>query len=259
MEYNFPSIMSETKKWEGGYVNHPRDPGGATNLGITQATLDAERNRNPAAGLPSDVINLTTAQAADIYRRSYWDAVQGDKLPSGLDHVAFDGAVNSGPRRGAKWLQIGVGASPDGKIGLRTLSRATALTADARGQAITKACDARRGFLRGLRTFGTFGRGWMRRVNGVEAHAHRLAGTSDDAAAAAIKRAVREERVGAAGAGAAVGGAVVHDAGDVAVQAPWFAIAIAAVVVAVFVFNQVGRSRNDRERAELILKTERSA
>lgn len=260
MEYNFPAIMTETKKWEGGYVNHPRDPGGSTNMGVTQSTLDAERRAHPRDNLPHDVRSLTIEDVTKIYRRSYWAAVRGDKLPGGLDHVAFDGAVNSGPSRGAKWLQQGVGSPADGKIGPKTLAAAEALGPKARMAAITKACDARRGFLRGLRIFDTFGKGWMRRVNGVEAHAHVLAGTEREAAAEAKVRAKREEQTGAVGAGSAVGAVGGAEAyGDILTTVPWPVLAIAGVIVALLIFNQVGRAQNDRKRAEVIEATKRSA
>lgn len=255
MDYNFPQIMDETHVWEGGYVNHPDDPGGSTNMGITQGTLNAERKHDPS--LPPDVRNLTVNQAGSIYMRSYWKKVRGPDLPSGLDHVAFDGAVNSGPKRGARWLQTGVGVTADGIIGNRTVARAKALSQGERGIAITKACDARRGFLRGLRIFSTFGKGWMRRVNGVEAHAHKLANTSAQEAAVAEKRSVKEANTGAVGTGAGVGGGVVsYD--TIAANLPTYAIVAAGIVLLLFVANQFGRARNDRQRADLIRKANTS-
>lgn len=91
----FAACLSETLAHEGGYVDHPKDPGGATNMGITQAALSDWRDR-PVSRF--EVRTLTRVEADAIYRARYWNAVRGDDLPPGLDLVAFDGAVNSGPQ-----------------------------------------------------------------------------------------------------------------------------------------------------------------
>lgn len=161
MKSNFDRCLSEVLRNEGGYVRHPRDPGGETNMGISKRAYPNE-----------DIKGMTRARAAQIYRRDYWDAVRGDDLPSGLDLVAFDAAVNSGVSRGAKWLQGAVGAAADGKIGPNTLAAARA--ADVM-KAVNAACDARLTFLRGLKTWKTFGKGWSRRVAEVREMALAMA------------------------------------------------------------------------------------
>ena len=161
MRDNFDRCMEEVFKHEGGYVWHKDDPGGETNLGISRRSYPNE-----------DIRGMTRARAAFLYRRDFWDAVQGDDLPAGLDLVAFDAAVNSGVLRGVRWLQGAVGAVPDGKMGPKTL--AAAQRADA-ATAIDRALEARMVFLRGLRTFSTFGRGWTRRVDSVRAVARQMA------------------------------------------------------------------------------------
>ncbi|WP_162784736.1 glycoside hydrolase family 108 protein [Paracoccus suum] len=162
MRGNFEECLSEVLKHEGGYVNDPRDPGGETNMGISRRTYPNE-----------NIKGMTRARAAVLYRRDFWDAVQGDALPPGLDLVAFDGAVNSGPRRGAEWLQAGIGGLEiDGKIGQRTLIAATETPAVV---AIDRACDARLAFLRRLGTWPHFGVGWSRRVAAVRARALQMA------------------------------------------------------------------------------------
>ena len=157
MRDNFNVCLTHVLRHEGGLVDHPHDPGGLTNMGISQRSYPRE-----------DIRNMTRARAAQIYRRDFWDAVRGDDLPAGLDLVAFDAAVNSGVSRGAKWVQGAVGAQADGKIGPATLMRVS--KTDTR-EAINAACDARMRFLRGLSTFPTFGRGWTRRVDDVRASA----------------------------------------------------------------------------------------
>lgn len=159
----FEKLNAKLLQHEGGYVDHPRDPGGATNYGITQATLSAWRGKRVSK---SDVRNLTVAEALRIYRARYWDTVQGDLLPAGVDYAVFDFAVNSGPARAAKYLQRIVGASPDGIIGPMT-HRAIKNSGLIARQIAEKLCDARLAFMKRLRTWGTFGKGWGRRVSEV--------------------------------------------------------------------------------------------
>jgi len=170
----FDRCMDVTLKWEGGYVDHPRDPGGATNMGITHITLAAWRGRRVTK---AEVRALTKAEAKEIYRARYWDKVRGDDLPPGLDLVAFDGAVNSGPRRGAEWLQEALGVTSDGVIGPKTIAAAQA--ADP-AMTINVATDIRLSFLMRLNTWNTFGEGWGNRVADIRANALRMAsrGTS---------------------------------------------------------------------------------
>jgi lysozyme family protein len=155
---------------EGGYVDHPADPGGATNLGITLATLSAWRG---ATVTKADVRALTQKEAGAIYRARYWNAVRGDDLPPGLDLAMFDYAVNSGVGRAAKDLQGLVGAVQDGAIGAKTLAALDGMPA---AHLVTRLCDTRLAFLRGLKTWPTFGKGWARRVE--ETRAAALAGVA---------------------------------------------------------------------------------
>jgi lysozyme family protein len=156
---------------EGGFVQHPRDPGGATRFGITRATLSRARGR-PAS--VEDVRSLAEAEAAAIYRRFYWDAVRADELPQGLGLAVFDLAVNSGPARAVRMLQGVLGVEPDGLVGPLTLAARGADPAET----IRRLTRARLGFLARLSTWPVFGRGWRRRVLAVEQEALRLAASS---------------------------------------------------------------------------------
>lgn len=167
----FADCLTELLRHEGGYVDHPNDPGGATNLGITLATLSAWRGRPVTK---QEVRDLTKAEAGAIYRTRFWNAVQADALPPGLDLVVFDFAVNSGPARAVKTLQSVVGVAQDGAVGpvtLAAIKRAPGVVT-----IITDLSDARMAFLRSLPTWATFGRGWTRRVGEVEAAAFAAAG-----------------------------------------------------------------------------------
>ena len=169
MRDNFAACLRETLAHEGGWADHPRDPGGATMKGITIGTYRDWKGRPVTK---AELRAITDAEVAAIYRRWYWEPVRGDDLPAGLDLVAFDGAVNSGPSRGAKWLQSALRVTADGKIGPATIAAARAADPAA---AVNRACDARMAFLRGLSTWGTFGKGWTRRVDSVRATALRMA------------------------------------------------------------------------------------
>ncbi len=89
-------------QWEGGYVNHPSDPGGATNQGITQKTYDAYRKKVKKA--PQTVKQITNPEVQAIYLVEYWDKVSGDAQPAPLDLVMFDAAVNHGPGKAKQFL-----------------------------------------------------------------------------------------------------------------------------------------------------------
>lgn len=154
-------------KWmlahEGGYVNHPKDPGGATNRGVTQRVYDMYRRRSK---LPTRSVRAIAGnEVAAIYKSQYWDAVKGDDLPSGVDYAVFDYAVNSGPKRAAMELQRVVGARVDGIIGMETVGMARAMDPF---DLIEQLCNRRMAFLRGLKHWKTFGRGWTARVMGVK-------------------------------------------------------------------------------------------
>jgi lysozyme family protein len=144
---------------EGGYVNHPSDPGGATNHGITLATF--RRMVKPHATI-DDLKQMDSETAEDIYRRIYWSAVAGDDLPVGVDLVVFDHGVNAGPRRAIELLQRTVGANPDGIIGKVTLFMVDKIQPL---KLIDQYSKARLSYCQRLKHWKTFGRGWSRRVN----------------------------------------------------------------------------------------------
>ena len=169
MSDRFAECLPLILKHEGGYVDHPRDPGGATNLGITLDTLSAHRGRKVTK---DEVKALTVAEAGAIYRKNYWHAAFCEQLPPGADYMVFDLAVNSGVGRARKYLQRAVGATEDGIIGPATLAAVKA----ASGKVIVeKMSRYREAFYRGLDTFPTFGKGWMRRLNEVTAKALEMA------------------------------------------------------------------------------------
>src|SRR5690606_20078473 len=168
MDRNFERALSRVLRHEGGWSDHPSDPGGATMKGVTLATF--RRYVKPDAS-KADLRKITDEQVATCYRRHYWDAIAGAELPGGVDYAVFDFAVHSGPARAAKYLQMVVGAKVDGKIGPATLA---AVRKTMRATVINDLCDRRMAFLKRLNTWPTFGKGWTNRVNDVVREAAKM-------------------------------------------------------------------------------------
>jgi len=143
---------------EGGYVNHPKDPGGETNLGVTKRVYEEW-------GGTKDMKDLTVEDVSPIYKKNYWDRIKGDELPSGLDLCVFDFGVNAGTGRAAKYLQRLVDTTVDGGIGPNSLR---AVDEHVSRWSIEQTIDdyqaERQKYYEKLKTFETFGRGWTRRV-----------------------------------------------------------------------------------------------
>lgn len=166
MKENFDRAFVETLKHEGGFVNHPKDPGGMTNLGVTKRVWEDYTGRKASE---ADMRALTPEKVKPLYRERYWNRVRGDDLPSGVDFAMYDFAVNSGPSRAIRTAQKIIGAKQDGMMGPQTLAKIEAYCEqyDAETFVITYQ-DERLLFLRSLSTFQTFGKGWSRRVTEVE-------------------------------------------------------------------------------------------
>lgn len=153
---------------EGGYTNHPSDPGGPTNFGIT--IHDYRKYVKPNA-TAADVKAMKLSEAKAIYRAKYWDSQRCDDLPAGVDYCIFDYGVNSGIGRSAKVLQRLVGVPVDGRIGAATLA---AVAKRDPATLVNAICNERLRFLQSLKTWGVFGKGWGRRVAEVKDYASKL-------------------------------------------------------------------------------------
>jgi lysozyme family protein len=148
---NFERCLAVTLKWEGGYSNHPDDPGGPTMRGITQREYDAWRLKQGQRTRP--VREIEDSELREIYHREYWDAMSCNGLAAGMDLCVFDAAVNSGVGRAREW--------------------------HAQAKDIDAFCNLRLAFLQGLgRLWRVFGTGWRRRVAGIQNEAHLMAGNS---------------------------------------------------------------------------------
>ena len=159
---NYQKCLAMILHHEGGYVNHPKDPGGMTNLGVTKRVYEDWVGYSVSE---HTMQNLTEEDVAPIYKKNYWDRIKADELSSGLDLCVFDFGVNAGTGRAAKYLQNLIGTVADGGIGPNTL-RALANYVDSEGveSAIKNYQAERQSYYEKLKTFETFGRGWTRRV-----------------------------------------------------------------------------------------------
>lgn len=168
MRHNFPKIMDHVFDIEGGFVDHPEDPGGATNMGITIHTMRAlEMDLDKDGDIDrDDVLLVTRPIAEEIYKDLYWDEVEADTMPNGVDAVLVDGAINSGPRASVRWLQRALKVTPDGRLGPQTRGAVEA-SQDLSGL-VKATLNERRKSVRQFRKYHVFGRGWENRMNAVE-------------------------------------------------------------------------------------------
>lgn len=158
---NYAAALKRVLVFEGGKVDHPKDPGGRTNQGVIQRVYDGWRERNGKAR--RDVYLMDVHERDAIYREGYWNQIRGDDLPAGIDVVVFDGAVNSGPQQSIKWLQRALQVTRiDGVVGPATLAAID--NHPDHDQLVAAICDRRLAFLQALKTWSTFKNGWTSRV-----------------------------------------------------------------------------------------------
>ena len=170
MKDNFDECLKMLLDNEGGYVNHPKDPGGETNLGVTKRVYEKW-------GGTKDMKDLTVEDVAPIYKKEYWDKCRCDDLESGVDWAVFDWAVNSGTGRAAKAIQKICGAAQDGAIGPKTLALINTQNTE---YVIEEFGKIRQDFYESLKTFDTFGKGWTRRNKETTAKALEMIEEDDD-------------------------------------------------------------------------------
>jgi len=172
MQSNFETCLALMLAHEGGFVNHPQDPGGMTNLGVTKRVWEEWVGHDVDE---KQMRALTPETVAPLYKRKYWDACRADDLVGGVDYCVFDVAVNSGPGRAVKFLQSAVGVNADGGFGPATLAAVKEAEKDPE-RLIELYCAKRLEFLQSLKTFETFGKGWSRRVQEVKDKALKMLG-----------------------------------------------------------------------------------
>lgn len=170
MKWTYPEALKRLLVHEGGYGNHPSDPGGPTNFGITIADY---RRYIKKSGTALDVKNMTRAEAAMIYKMRYADPQKYDETPAGLDYTLFDYGVNSGIGRSGKVIRRVMGMADNTSV-VTTEVMAQIGKRDPK-QLIAAVNDERLRFLKQLRTWSVFGKGWGSRVSGVKSVSLRMA------------------------------------------------------------------------------------
>jgi lysozyme family protein len=151
---NFDQAFEKLIGHEGGYSNHPEDPGGETMFGVTARVARAN-------GYDGAMRDLPIATAKAIYRSSYWDSVRADELPDAVRFDVFDASVNSGPGQAIRFLQRATGSTDDGRLGPLTMRAVKAMDA----QLLDKRLNGYRlRFMSELKTWPSFGRGWAARI-----------------------------------------------------------------------------------------------
>ena len=168
MKENFDKSLELVLAHEGGYVHHALDPGGRTNLGVTQRVWEQYVGHKVDE---ATMRSLTKEMVSPLYRKEYWDAVHGDKLPCGADYLAFDFAVNAGAFRCVKTIQRALNITADGIIGPVTLKAIQDANAE---DFIEKFSDIKKSFYLGLANYPTFGKGWLNRVAEGKEAAERM-------------------------------------------------------------------------------------
>lgn len=181
----FDICLAETLRWESGepqipggairkgkwsYADDPHDPGGPTMVGVIQRVYDAWRRNQGLA--PRPVRGIEDHEVRAIYRDQYWSPVRGDDLPAGVDLCVFDFAVNSGVGRAIRYLQRAVGVTPDGHLGEATMA---AVRATDPVTLVGRLMADRTQFVRGIRHYWRFGKGWERRLAGIGREALAMA------------------------------------------------------------------------------------
>jgi lysozyme family protein len=164
---NYAACLAETLRHEGGYFNHPKDPGGETMYGIIKTVARANGYTGPMKQIPMDLVKR-------IYREDYWKKVRGDSLPEGVDLAVFDFGVNSGPSRANRYF-----AALPAKL--------------APVDAVKRLCASRLAFVRALKTWAYFGKGWGRRIASVEAVGVRMALVATGKAPKEVQKDLRKE------------------------------------------------------------------
>ncbi len=225
---SYDQALTRLLRDEGGYTDHPSDPGGPTNFGITLA--DARRYWKGDA-TAADVRAMPQSVARRIYRERYWNAMRCDQLPAGVDYAVFDYGVNSGIGRAGKVLRRVLNMS-DATSAITDDVIAAVMKRNA-GDLVTAICSERLAFLKALKTFPVFGRGWTARVNGVRSAALAMAQSRSPSSVASAPSDVSSGKAVVAAtnpAGPASAGAVI--AAGAATAAVTSRLELAVMVVA---------------------------
>jgi lysozyme family protein len=168
---NFNKSLEHILNAEGGFTADSKDPGnhlpdgraGCTNMGVTQTAWEEYVGHKVSI---ADMQGLTKEQVGKFYKNKYWDRVQADALPTGIDFLATSFAINAGVGSSAKLLQKCINAVPDGMIGPRTLQVIAGVDSK---ELIEKFSEAKEQYYKSLKLFSLYGHGWLNRVESEKA------------------------------------------------------------------------------------------
>jgi lysozyme family protein len=172
MENNFKECLDLVLKSEGGFVNHPSDPGGMTNLGVTKRVWEEYTGHDADE---KTMRGLTPEKVAPLYEQKYWRPCYCEVLPRGLDFLCFSFGVNAGCGRSVKILQTSLGLIPDGIVGPRVREK---ISQSNIADLIKNFSESRREYYKSLKTFPIFGKGWISRTDREEQEALQMAKNS---------------------------------------------------------------------------------
>jgi len=262
MQVNYPICLRKMLRYEGGFANHPRDPGGRTLNGVTQAVYDAYRRKK---GKPRIILTAGRANAAEwqtemaeIYEGGYWKPVHGATINHGIDGALFDYAVNSGPGRAIRVAQKLAGRPVTGRL---TPDDVAAINKRSPAQFVDAICNERLAFVKSLKTWSTFGTGWSRRIADVRRYCGDLARgkkavdavspVASEGKAQVPANTAQKGTIVATGGGAGTG--VGYQFGD------WFAanptaiavICVVAIVGIAFLFYKMDEMRDRKQNTPM--------
>lgn len=224
---SYDQALTRLLRDEGGYTDHPSDPGGPTNFGIT---LNDARRYWKGNATADDVRAMPQSVARKIYRERYWNTMRCDELPAGVDYAVFDYGVNSGVGRAGKVLRRVLKLSDRTSAITDDVIAATATRAP--GDLVVEICNERLAFLKALKTFPVFGRGWTKRVNGVRVAALAMVQGGPSAPVARVSEVLPGKAVVPAAIPAAQASAGAVIAAGAATAAATSRLEVAAIVAA---------------------------
>lgn len=259
---NYPACLKFTLGFEGGYSNHPADPGGVTLEGVIQRVYDAWRDTQgkPRQRLTAAMRNTPAwvAERNAIYRESYWNKVLGDQWPAGADLAVWDCGVNSGPDRSRK---LSMAVLPNAGVTFSGLAASCRAMND-KTIFVKKFCAKRLAFVQALKTFATFGKGWSRRIAECEATGVAMALRDmrlpePEVAKHLENEAAKADKSKNANAGGAAAGGTASTSGGSSIDwsaLDWVSVtllglAVAAGIVATVYFIHWTRNHNARAEA----------
>ena len=156
-------LKSFILSWEGGFVNDPRDPGGATNKGVTLATFRSVFGKDKTV---KDLKKITDSQWMTIFKTKFWDRYKADSIKDEwITYLLVDWLWTSGPGNAIERVQKFLGLKIDGIVGNVTINKINSYNGK---ELFTKLWHLRENFIKTRAQYLIYGKGWLRRLNGIQ-------------------------------------------------------------------------------------------